>query len=88
MFNIEAPSCNHCCRRKAKLLRILTVFVALVIHHAKRVRRIVSYVACVAVPYLFILSHKLHDFRKDVFGSKIRIFGIISFTNSSLKLDI
>jgi hypothetical protein len=35
------------------------VSVALVIQHAKRMRRIISSsVACLAVPYVFILSHK------------------------------
>jgi hypothetical protein len=42
------------------------VFVALVMQHAKRVRHIASYVACTAVPLLSTLSHKRHDFRKDV----------------------
>jgi hypothetical protein len=41
------------------------VFVALVIQHAKRMRRIVlSAVASSAIPYFTTLSHKLHDFRK------------------------
>jgi hypothetical protein len=41
------------------------VSVALVIQHAKRMRRIMlSSVASPAVPYVSKLSHKRHDFRK------------------------
>ena len=46
-----------------KQLHILSVSVALVIHHAKRIRRIIlSSLASPAVPYLSTLFHKRHDF--------------------------
>ena len=56
--NIEARSRNHCCTGKAiSITYCQCVSVALVIQHAKRMRRIIlSSVACLAVPYF---SHYL-----------------------------
>jgi len=47
---------------KQYVLHILSVSVALVIQHAKRMRRIISLsVACLALQYFSILSHKLYN---------------------------
>jgi hypothetical protein len=64
----EAPSSELCCREKGVSITYAEcVSVALVIQHAMRVRPILlSSVACLPLPYFYPLSHKRHDFRKEI----------------------
>jgi len=66
----EARSLNNCCREKAMTITYSgCVSVALVIQHAKRMRRIIlSCLVCLALPYIstLSLSHTRHDFGKKV----------------------
>ena len=64
--NIAARSRNHCYRGTAiSITYSESVFVALSIHHAKRLNRVILLsVVCPALPYLSTLSQKQHDFRR------------------------
>ena len=62
--DIGVLSRNQCCRGKEiSIKHSELVTEALVNQHAKRMRRMTSSVACLALPYIFGLSHKRHDFR-------------------------
>ena len=65
--NFEARSNNRCCASAVSTRYSDFVFIALVIQDAKRLRRIAfSSATFPAVQYFSTLSHKQHDFRKNV----------------------
>jgi hypothetical protein len=70
--NIEERSHFHCWRGKAvSITYCVCVSVALVICHAKRVRRIMlSSVASLALPYFSTLCNKRYDFRNKLLNVK------------------
>jgi len=71
--NIQARSHNHCCCGKAITMTYSNcVSVGLVIQHAIHMHcTILSYVTCLAIPYISTLSHKRYDFYKKVTDHKM-----------------
>jgi len=80
--NNEARSRNYYCCGKviSIILHILSVFVALVVQHAKRMGTfILSPVTCPPAPDFCTSSHKEHDFR----GEKLlNIKGLFDFLSN------
>jgi hypothetical protein len=74
--NTRALSREHLCHGKAIIITYfecvyvcvcVCVCVALIMHHAKLMRRyVLSSVACLALPYSSTLSHKRYGFRKSL----------------------
>ena len=68
----KAYPCNSCCPGKAiSIMFSECMCVALVIQHAKHMRRrILSSVACLAIPYFVALSHKDTIFGQELLNIK------------------
>ena len=62
--SVDARSRNHCCREIEIIITYSEcVSVALVIQHAKRMRRILlSSMACLALQYVYTVARKRHVF--------------------------
>ena len=69
---------NRCyCQKAISITYSQCVFVALVIQHVKRMRRIIlSSVTCPAVSYFSTLSQNVYDFRKRGTEHKIRVLNV------------
>ena len=80
--NTEASSCNHrYCGKAESITHSESVSVALGIEHAMSMRSIrLSSVACPALQYISMLSHKRHDFRGKKVSEYIMRVLILSTT--------
>jgi hypothetical protein len=85
---IEVPSGDHFCRGKAMIVtQSECVSLASVIQHTKGMHRIIwSFVTCLAVPYFSTLSHKGHDFWKNVFERTILVLIVSTIFASNISL--
>ena len=76
-YSLKLATGHHFCRGingNDEITHSECVCVALVIQHAKRMRRSVfSSVASLAPVYFSTLSHKRHDFRERVIGLKTHV---------------
>jgi hypothetical protein len=77
IIKIEARSPDHCCQWKTVSLTFFECMsVALLIRHAKRMRRVMlSSEDCLTLLYISTLYHKRHDFRekKNIIEQKIYV---------------
>ena len=70
---------------KQEILHVLSVSVALVIRHAKRMPRItMSFVTYMALPYFSTSSHKRHGFRVKVAEHKMRVLIFSKFLSETI----
>jgi len=81
-------SLNHYCRENVlRVTRSECVSVALVVQNEMRMRYIIlPSVVCLALPYFSTLSHKLHDFLKNIIDYKMCV--LVFCTNLSKTFHI
>ena len=81
--NIEARSCNHCCRGEAvNITRFECIPVPLGIEHALRKRRVILSVVCSVLQSFSTSSHKRDDFRKKKKKGIEFKMGVLKFSST------